>query len=1008
MAQYDVTLRDYWRIIRKRKLYILFATVMLGLTSFATAYYSKPVPRFQAETKVQYERAQSAEEAYTSALSGSDDLETQQAVIRSYELVERIAHEMKMIDTLTATEEQRINAINSLRGQIVTSVEGLTNIISVSITDGDRYFARDLANTVAEVYQDYNHEVRNAKLLNSRKFIRGQRQRVTESLSESQTKLREFQERTQIISINAATGQALNDLRRERERQENLKTLQMNLERLLSAGENVQEGDLTSFPPEEGGPRFAERLGKLQNLNQSRNQMLVNYTDQHPAVVNLDNLKRITIRDMQAALEAQRDVIAKRVDFANAEVDTLEKRFRELPTLGIELEELSRGVQIQGNLLENIEQQYQQSLIDQSEEVNEITILQPALLPRDAINPSTPRAIAGVGALLGLIIGVVAAFIAETLDTSIGTIEDVEEYLEVPVVGIIPQMDIESMQEAMEERSGGPVDIELVERRLRLSTHFEPQSTLAESYRALRTNIQFANLEKGAKVICLTSSSHQEGKSTTSANLAVTLAQAGNRVLLVDGDLRRPTINRIFGLEREPGITDVILGNYTWREVVRTVTDIMVGGLGMDDIMMTAGMDNLNIITCGVLPPNPAEITDSRRMTEFLQEAKEAYDVVIVDAPPVLQATDATVLGTKVDGVLMVYKIGNVSRSALRRAKLQLDNVGVTTLGVVINGLRADVSEDFKDLRYYSYYTYGSNSDEESGPALVRFYKRSKRQIEQSWKQTVTQFAPYVEMVKERLPVGGFFGSDIDEEDHEPDITSKILSVSFWVFLAGFLIAGILWQAGYLRPGGTVAKPMQIETPDPASPITPSESPGGSETPSPQEQVKPVQESQPATPAKEDSTRSEGSKAQRTILMIAETAVDSVSSTSQINADAPETRVHHAPTRSDKAIAVSHSKPARSSGNRYALHVSSHSIESSANRDAKALRSQGYAVQIVRTSVPNKGIFHRILIGEFSTKAEARSALADVKASLNLGFIQIVPYPGVHPTAPMTQTANTP
>ncbi|MBT4139826.1 MAG: AAA family ATPase, partial [Candidatus Latescibacteria bacterium] len=812
MAQYDVTLRDYWRIVRKRKLYILFATVMLGLTSFATAYYSKPIPKFRAEGKIQYERAQSAEEAYTFALSGSDDLATQQAVIRSYEVVERIARAIGMLDPLTATEEDRINAINLLRGKIITQAEGLTNIIAISITDEDRYHARNLANTVAEVYKDYNHEVRNARLLNAREFISKQRKRVQTNFDDAQRKLKEFQEETQIISISAATGQVLNDLRRARERQESLRILQDSLEKLLADGDNVNEGDLISFPPEEGGPRFAERLKKLQNLNQTRNQMLVNYTERHPSVENLDTQKRITMGEMQDALKAQRNVLEKRLTLQTTEVDTLAKRFKQLPSLGIELEGLYRGVDIQGTLLENIEEQYQQSLIDQSEEVNEITILQPALLPRSPINPSTPRAIAGVGALLGLIIGVVAAFIAETLDTSIGTIEDVEEYLEVPVVGIIPQMDIESMQEAMETRTGGPVDIEFVERRLRLSTHFEPQSTLAESYRALRTNIQFANLEKGAKVICLTSSSHQEGKSTTSANLAVTLAQAGNRVLLVDGDLRRPTINRIFGLEREPGITDVILGNYTWREVVRTVTDIMVGGLGMDDIMMTAGMDNLNIITCGVLPPNPAEITDSRRMTEFLQEAKEAYDVVIVDAPPVLQATDATVLGTKVDGVLLVYKIGNVSRSALRRAKLQLDNVGVATLGVVINGLRADVSEDFKDLRYYSYYTYGTHSEDESGPALVRFYNRTKRQMEQSWKQTREQAAPYIQMIKERLPSGlTTDGEAASEEELEPDITSKVLNISFWVFITGFLVAGLLWQTGYLLPGRNIAPSPKIE-----------------------------------------------------------------------------------------------------------------------------------------------------------------------------------------------------
>ena len=190
---------------------------------------------------------------------------------------------------------------------------------------------------------------------------------------------------------------------------------------------------------------------------------------------------------------------------------------------------------------------------------------------------------------MGLILGVVFAFIAETMDTSIGTIEDVEEYLGVSVVGIIPQIDIDDVKESLIRKGVPASDTETLERRSRLAAHFDPQSTLAESYRALCTNIQFVNVERGAKAISITSASNQEGKSVSIANLSLAMAQAGNRVLLVDCDLRRPTIYRTFGLDREPGLTDVILGNYDWKDVVRTVTDIMTGGIGMEDIMLTPG-----------------------------------------------------------------------------------------------------------------------------------------------------------------------------------------------------------------------------------------------------------------------------------------------------------------------------------------------------------------------------------------------------------------------------------
>ena len=271
---------------------------------------------------------------------------------------------------------------------------------------------------------------------------------------------------------------------------------------------------------------------------------------------------RVVLDEMVNSLRLQREILGKRERAQERVVRDLEAQYSELPRLSIQIGELERDVRTHESLLLVLEEEFQEAQIMENEEVRAITILQKALRPTAPLNPSTPRTSAGVGALLGLILGVVFAFVAETLDTSIGTIQDVEEFLEVSVVGIIPQVDIDDMREALIRSGIEEIDPELLERRMRLAAHFEPQSTIAESYRALRTNIQFANLDKGAKVISISSSSHQEGKSTTTANLAMTLAQAGNRVLVVDGDLRRPTIARIFGLEREPGLTDVILGNY--------------------------------------------------------------------------------------------------------------------------------------------------------------------------------------------------------------------------------------------------------------------------------------------------------------------------------------------------------------------------------------------------------------------------------------------------------------
>ncbi|MCK4466757.1 MAG: CpsD/CapB family tyrosine-protein kinase, partial [Desulfobacterales bacterium] len=258
------------------------------------------------------------------------------------------------------------------------------------------------------------------------------------------------------------------------------------------------------------------------------------------------------------------------------------------------------------------------------------------------------------------------------------------------------------------DESRGEMDDKTAERYSRIVAHFAPKSTLAESYRALRTNLSFVGVEGDMKTIIVTSSSPREGKSTIVVNLAVTMAQAGNKVLLVDGDMRKPMVANVFGIDQAPGLSDVILGNYSLEDVVRSVTDIMTGKISMDDIMKTPGMDNLYIVTSGTLPPNPAEMAGSRKVAELIKQARSEYDIVLMDAPPLLSATDAALYGSIVDGVLLVYRVGVVGRAVLKRAKAQLDNVKAKVVGIVLNGLKAEISPDFAVQDYYKYYYYYS------------------------------------------------------------------------------------------------------------------------------------------------------------------------------------------------------------------------------------------------------------------------------------------------------------
>ncbi|HYG57419.1 MAG TPA: CpsD/CapB family tyrosine-protein kinase [Symbiobacteriaceae bacterium] len=213
-------------------------------------------------------------------------------------------------------------------------------------------------------------------------------------------------------------------------------------------------------------------------------------------------------------------------------------------------------------------------------------------------------------------------------------------------------------------------------------TYHDPSAVASEAYRVLRTNLQFMGLDEPLKSVLVTSSTPAEGKSTTAANLAVSFAQAGHSVCLVDADLRRPTIAKIFRVENWLGLTTALIGQ---------------GGL--DACLRPGCVDGLTLLTSGPVPPNPSELLGSARMVSLLATLEERFDMVIIDTPPVLAVTDAAVLGPKVGGVLMVVRSGGVDHKQAQRAKASLEAVKARMLGVVLSA----VQTEGKDGYYYYY-----------------------------------------------------------------------------------------------------------------------------------------------------------------------------------------------------------------------------------------------------------------------------------------------------------------
>ncbi|MFQ5409291.1 MAG: polysaccharide biosynthesis tyrosine autokinase, partial [Anaerolineales bacterium] len=321
-------------------------------------------------------------------------------------------------------------------------------------------------------------------------------------------------------------------------------------------------------------------------------------------------------------------------------------------------------------------QSFESIRLAESQSISNVIIVEPAQVPDAPVRPRTLLNTA-LAAVVGLMLAVGVVFLIEYLDDSIRSPDQVLAALGVPVVGVVARVD--GMSEHLM-----PIARE------------QPRSPVAEAYRGLRTNIQFAGVDKPIKMLLVTSAGPAEGKTTTAANLAVVMAQAGLQVTLVDADLRRPGSHRMFGRPNRNGLTDLMLKSTN----------------GMEGVLQETGVNNLNLVASGTIPPNPSELLGSQKMAAILQDFAEMCDMVIVDSPPALAVTDAVVLSRAVDGVLLVVDSGTTSIGAAAQSKAQLDQVGAQVLGVVLNRVTAR-----RGGYYYEYYSgryYSADGDRAS------------------------------------------------------------------------------------------------------------------------------------------------------------------------------------------------------------------------------------------------------------------------------------------------------
>ncbi len=635
MAEYELNLRDYIRIFRKRKLLIFLSFLIF---TFLGYYYSThQAPIYQAVTTVKIEERKTIAGLLTEWITYSpgDIMQTQAKIICGYPIIKKVALRLGYID-----EGAKISQINrvveKLRNQIETERVGNTNIIKIIASSPDPEKAVVLANTVAQVYVEENLLEKNKQARTVRQFIEEQLSSLSRRLREAEDKVREYQEKVENIEV----------------------------------AEPIQK--------------------KLVDLEFQLASLLQKYTEKHPKVLQVKE-----------------------------QIKQLKSQIKGLSKEALEYARLKREVEVNKKLYALLKEKLEQARITEAEKVGDVSIVDPAVMPSAPINPQSNLSIL-VGALIGLIIGGIFAFIQETLDTSIGRIEDVENITKLSVLGVVPSIEPE-VEKNIFSRFFPSKKSEQEERFLRLLTHYKPASPVAEAFRNIRTNLK---ISEERKLFLITSAQPQEGKTTILTNLGLATAQEGLRTLLVGSDLRRPALSKTFGILPEPGLSEILSGAVTLNEALKNVTDIILGEMDVEEVLKPTGLGNISILPAGKLPENPAELLASGNLISLVEELRRDFDAVFFDAPPVLPVTDASLLAPYLDGVILCYEIGRTSRDALLRSKIQLESVEAKILGIVLNHTKPQ-TEPLEPYPYYYRYKhkYYRQAEPQSKRRLFKFFK---------------------------------------------------------------------------------------------------------------------------------------------------------------------------------------------------------------------------------------------------------------------------------------------
>lgn len=719
---------DYVRILRRRWwILLLTLALVLGPTAYVTLTTS-PVYQAAATIMIQNDGGMQRvlfDETGGALLGRQNNINDQVYLLKSRTVAELVVRELMKS---TAKESLKViahgfePAVRFLRNNLAAEqVKGTNYFIAIAVKGSSPFEAAYLANTVAGVYQNQDQELSRGEIREVVEFLQQQLQIKEQDLKASEESLKTYQETENIADLSGDAQEAVNqlaqfeslynsaltDLGAYEKRLEYLnqqlgvqkENLQGNIAQisnpliiklrdelaeaerkasvLLAQGITEEDGDLKKL-------REKQNIIKKRLIEETQKLVLSGLTPNDPLAQAQELIGRVIEAETEISTLKARSEALGRV------VENYSKKLEKLPEKTLKLARLKRYKQVDENLYYMMKEKFEESQISMAGQIGKVRIIDQAVEPLEPIEPKTERNLV-LGVLFGLGLGLVVILFLEYIDKSLRGLEDIER-LGLSFIGAIPHINGEESKGFAWRRRHGQDEKARQLLSGKLISHTSPKSPIAEAYRMIRTNVQLSQADGKIKCILITSPGPGEGKSTTAVNLGVTLAQMGFKTLLIDTDLRRPTLHRFFEIEKKRGLTNVLFD-----------------GAEAENIHAISGIDHLYVMPSGLLPPNPSELLGSQKMKLLLESLKEQFDFVILDSPPIIAVTDAQVIAPATDGVLLVVRAGVSQLDAVKRTKSLLAVSKARLLGVVLNDVRAEHTYGTY-YYYYNYQYYGSGA----------------------------------------------------------------------------------------------------------------------------------------------------------------------------------------------------------------------------------------------------------------------------------------------------------